>query len=92
MSKNTLKSRIIHTHDTAANWSRAITFIPKNGELIVYDPDIVNTSPRFKLGDGVTPVNDLPFAIDDTLDKFFNKEGDVIYADGGRITEYRVEE
>lgn len=31
------------------------------GELIIYDPDNTHASPRFKVGDGTTKVNDLPF-------------------------------
>ena len=44
--------------DTSENWNKAKNFIPKLGEIIIYeDSDFL----RLKLGDGVTPVNDLPF-------------------------------
>lgn len=66
MAKNTtLKTRIQNRHDTEANWTTASNatkpFIPLKGEIIVYDPDTTNTSPRVKIGDGVTKVGDLAF-------------------------------
>lgn len=62
MAEKTLKSRIIHKHDTAANWLKATTFVPKQGEIIVYDIDADYSYERFKIGDGKTAVNSLPFA------------------------------
>ena len=53
--------RIQNKHDVETNWERAVNFIPKVGELIVYDPDETHTYSRFKIGDGVTSVNSLPF-------------------------------
>lgn len=64
MSEKTLKTRIIHKHDTEAHWLLATNFIPKQGELIVYDADDTYAYVRFKFGDGVTPVSDLPFVGD----------------------------
>lgn len=66
MAKNTtLKTRIQNRHDAEANWTTASNatkpFIPLKGEVIVYDPDTTNTSPRVKIGDGVTKVGDLAF-------------------------------
>lgn len=60
-----LNTRIKQKHDTAENWGKATNFIPQNGELIVYDADNSNPSPRFKVGNGVDKVNDLPFSDDD---------------------------
>lgn len=61
MAEKTLNTRIIHKHDVEENWLKAINFIPKQGEIIVYDID--NTSPyeRVKIGDGINLVSDLPF-------------------------------
>ena len=72
MSSNekTIKTRIIHKHDTETNWEKAVNFIPKNGELIIYDADSNNKFPRFKVGDGVTLINDLSFTID--VDQVYN--------------------
>lgn len=40
---------------------------------------------RIKIGDGVTPISDLPFATDAAIEDYFQAEEGVIYADGGRI-------
>lgn len=64
MSEKTLNSRIIHKHDVEANWLKATGFIPKQGELIVYDIDSTHNYERFKIGDGKTTVSALPFADD----------------------------
>lgn len=42
--------------DTSINWAKAKNFIPKENEIIVY----IDTN-SLKMGDGKTPVNDLPF-------------------------------
>ena len=61
MATKTLNSRIILKHDTEENWLKAENFIPKQGEIIVYDIDDGYNYERFKIGDGVTNVNVLPF-------------------------------
>ena len=77
MAENkTQNRRIINKHDIEANWKKATKFIPYNGELIVYDKDEIHNYSRFKFGDGITPVNDLPFS-----DKGVGKE----VADGGEV-------
>lgn len=73
MSEKFLNSRIIHKHDVESNWNKATNFIPKQGELIVYDKDSTYTYERFKIGDGVTNVNSLPFADDTKVDKVSGK-------------------
>ena len=62
MSEKTLNNiRIVHKHDTEENWLKATNFIPKQGELIIYDVDTEHNYERFKIGDGINLVNDLPF-------------------------------
>lgn len=61
---NTYNARIQQKHDVEANWLKATTFIPKAGELIVYDIDDTHNFPRFKIGDGSTVVTNLPFVSD----------------------------
>lgn len=56
-----VKARIVHKHDTEANFELATGFIPKEGELIIYDPDSNYNYTRVKIGDGVTVVSALPF-------------------------------
>lgn len=59
--------RVLMKHDITINWEKAINFIPKAGEIIVYDDYFVETSedgqklPGFKVGDGTHNVNSLPF-------------------------------
>lgn len=53
--------RVIHKHDIEANWNKAKNFIPKKGEIIVYDADEFINYQRLKIGDGITIISDLPF-------------------------------
>lgn len=64
MPEKNIQSRIQHKHDIEANWLKATNFIPKAGELIIYDVDSNNAAPRFKIGDGTTVVSSLPFSND----------------------------
>ena len=90
---NTLNTRLIHTHDTAANWDLCTTFIPKAGELIVYDIDEVYTYERFKIGDGSTTVTNLPFTTEAIVKELFSIDAtNTITLDAGRITRYNVTE
>lgn len=58
------------------DWIKAKNFIPKDGEIIIYEPEqstpsteealllgreYAITYARMKIGDGSTPVNNLPF-------------------------------
>ena len=61
MIEKELKARIVHKHDTEANWNKATNFIPKESEFIVYDMDDTHNYFRLKIGDGVTDVINLPF-------------------------------
>ena len=65
MAEKTVKTRIVHKHETEANWNQAENFKPKKGELIIYDPDSSYDYPRVKIGDGETVVKDLPFITSD---------------------------
>lgn len=61
MAEKMLKTRVINKHETQEDWEKAINFIPLLAEIIVYDTDSTHTQARLKIGDGTTPVNDLPF-------------------------------
>lgn len=65
-SEKMMNARIQQKHDIEANWKQAVNFIPKAGEIIIYDPDDFHTYHRLKIGDGETPVNGLPF-IDESI-------------------------
>lgn len=56
----------MNKYDTEANWSKA-TFTPLKGELIIYAPDEVHQYERFKVGDGVTTIGELPFTLISTI-------------------------
>lgn len=74
-----INSRIQHKHDIEANWLKAENFIPKAGEIIVYDPDENNSISRMKIGDGVLTVSNLSFITDNISisgGNFLNKTGD----------------
>lgn len=65
-----IPSRIQQKHDVAANWAKATNFIPKKGEIIIYDAEYdasgeETQSVRFKIGDGSKTVGALPFAVID---------------------------
>ena len=60
-TEKNISSRIINKHDIEANWNKATNFIPKAGEIIVYDRDETYDYERFKIGDGETAVAALPF-------------------------------
>jgi len=69
-------SSIVQKHDIEVNWNKATTFIPNKGQIIVYDIEVDEnnntlalpegrTNPytyeRFKIGDGIHDVTNLPF-------------------------------
>lgn len=66
MAENVLKARQVQKHDTEANWITAGTngFIPKKGEIIIYDKDSTHTAIRIKIGDGSSNISSLPFLLD----------------------------
>ena len=61
-TEKTLKTRVVLKHDAEANWNKATTFIPKKGEVIIYDPDSTHIYSRQKIGDGIKTVINLPFS------------------------------
>lgn len=77
-----INSRIQQKHDVAANWANATTFIPKKGEIVIYDAEY-NTSGvqtqavRFKIGDGSRTINNLPFALIDYDNRITSLENTV---------------
>lgn len=89
MANNEYFSRIIHKHDLEENWIKAATnsnFIPKQGEIIIYDRDENYDYERIKIGDGITNVTNLPF-IDKTLIDLIGTKDDAAAVDTafGRI-------
>lgn len=86
---NKVSTRIKNKHDLEANWKKATGFIPLAGELIIYDKEVDvegnilalpegRTEPfdyaRYKLGDGVTPINELDFTVVSADNIYFDKD------------------
>ena len=67
-----IQTRIKNKHDTEANWNSATNFTPLDGEIIVYDVDSNHPYPRYKVGDGTTLVDNLPFSTD-VLDDYLKQ-------------------
>lgn len=65
-----MKERLTLKHDIAANWKKAVNFVPLAGEIIIYDGIVEDDKyieiPKLKIGDGKTKLNDLPFVESDT--------------------------
>ncbi len=56
-----LKTRMVQKHGTKAEWDNASTFVPLDGELIVYEDGTAagGRAPAIKVGDGTTTVGNL---------------------------------
>lgn len=85
---SSLNVRVINTHDTQSNWEKCTTFVPRAGEIIVYDIDENYNYERFKIGDGKQTIVQLPFVVESTLISMFNINNNVVLLDGGRISQY----
>lgn len=55
-------SRFCPKGDIEANWNKAVGFIPLDKEIIIYKADSTHPAARFKVGDGKTVVQELPFS------------------------------
>ena len=64
-----IKTRVVNKHATAAVWKDKTNFKPLQGEFVIYDQDSSNPTPRIKIGDGSTPVTELPFITAGTADE-----------------------
>ena len=64
MAGKQLNARVITKHDKEENWNKATSFIPKLGELIVYETDGMYSTPRLKVGNGLDVIKKLPFITD----------------------------
>ena len=83
MANNEFYSRIIHKHDIEANWNKAVNFIPKQGEIIVYDIDNNHDYERIKIGNGTNKVNNLPF-IEELKFDYFHQDSNTLIGKGTR--------
>lgn len=53
------KARMQQKHDTASNWTNFPEFVPKPGEIIIYDKDENVKKQRIKIGDGESQIAEL---------------------------------
>ena len=70
MAEKQFNGRIIQKHDSEANWEKATNFIPKAGEIIIYDTDETHHYCRIKIGDGSTLINNLPFSTEEEIESY----------------------
>ena len=61
MATTTIKTRTIVKNGLEEDWNKLAEFIPLKNEPIFYKPDANHENLRMKMGDGVTPLKDLPF-------------------------------
>lgn len=67
MPEKNIQSRIQHKHDTEANWNQTTNFIPKAGEIIIYDKDENYSYSRLKVGDGINNLHNLSFVNEELM-------------------------
>ena len=90
MAQTKISTRIQNKHELEANWLKS-SFVPMQGELIIYDIEVDKngnaldltstrrTTPyiyeRFKIGDGISTVTDLPFTVNphDHDDRYYTE-------------------
>lgn len=61
--------RIKLRNDSHINWNKkAETFVPMDGEIVIYDVDDSHDFQMIKIGDGITTLGKLPF-INDSYNK-----------------------
>lgn len=69
-----LKGKQIPKHETEANWLLS-SYVPEQGEMVIYDIDSAHTYERQKIGNGVQTVNELPFSGIRPLADLLREEG-----------------
>jgi hypothetical protein len=77
MATEKIQSRIQLKYDTLENWEKATNFVPKKGEICVYtdyelpygesNEMLHINEPAFKVGDGETLINNLPYLGDELI-------------------------
>lgn len=72
--KKIIQTRTTQKHDTEENWLKAVNFIPKKGEIIIYDKDSNYDYNRIKIGDGDKTASQLPFVTDNYYTKLETDE------------------
>lgn len=89
-TEKTLKTRVKMKHGKESEWKLATNFTPLIGEIIVYDADNNHTSPRLKIGDGLTNVNNLKFVNQDELAKITTLGDELLAVKNGYVPNTRT--
>lgn len=71
--KYNLKAIPFHASETEWNMAPLHEYIPKQGELIIYDIDDNYDYERIKIGDGVTKAINLPFYLASEIDLIYSE-------------------
>ena len=92
MAEQKVRTRVQSKHDTEANWNNA-SFAPLAGEIIIYDKDANHGKQRVKVGDGTTPIGDLPFIVDkETTDSILGNTIKNVSVSGRTVTFTRTDD
>lgn len=51
------------TVNTSSYWAENSSYVPVSGEIVIYD-DNDGTSPKLKVGNGSSTINNLPFMVE----------------------------
>lgn len=83
-TRKKIKGKVVLKHETEANWALS-SYVPDNGEMVLYDEDATHNYKRAKYGDGIKKVKDLPFALSASDLNFKNGDGSgaIVQLDGG---------
>ena len=97
MASNTIKTRIQLKCDTEANWNKSVlvseggvekttgtSFVPRKGEVIIYEADDTHPFSRLKVGDGETNVVKLPFIDSNSVNNFYLADGTSMFPGVGK--------
>ena len=85
-----MNARISQLHKTESEWTSTAHkgFMPKAGELVIYDPDASHPYARLKVGDGKTLLKNLAFVVDAAAVDAIRTHRFDEFVDGGRITDW----
>jgi hypothetical protein len=83
-----MKARISQLYMTEADQQKWAKWAPEAGELVVYAPDVNHPYARIKVGDGVTPLEELSFHVDSAIAHLLEEWRYEEVIDGGRISKY----
>lgn len=69
-----IKGKAVLKHETESDWALS-SYVPDDGEMVLYDEDATHNYKRAKYGNGTDKVKDLPFALSASDLNLENGEG-----------------